>query len=157
MRLSFLFYFILISTSIVLVSCDDKVVFEENTSIENGVWSYKDGKSFEFDIQDTNSLFNFYVNVRNGEEYAYSNLFVFVEMEFPNGKKSIDTLECPLADAYGNWYGRGLGKIFDNRILFRERKRFPLSGHYKVGIYQAMRTDDLPGIHDVGFRLAKSN
>lgn len=157
MRLSFLFYFILISTSIVLVSCDDKVVFEENTSIENGVWSYKDGKSFEFDIQDTNSLFNFYVNVRNGEEYAYSNLFVFVEMEFPNGKKSIDTLECPLADAYGNWYGRGLGKIFDNRILFRERKRFPLSGHYKVGIYQAMRTDDLPGIYDVGFRLAKSN
>jgi gliding motility-associated lipoprotein GldH len=157
MRLSFIFPLFLICISAFLVSCDDKVVFEENADIENGVWNYKDGKSFEFDIQDTNSLFNFYVNVRNGEEYAYSNLFVFVEMEFPNGKKSIDTLECPLADAYGNWYGRGLGKIFDNRILFRERKRFPLSGHYKVGIYQAMRTDELAGIYDVGFRLAKSN
>ena len=157
MRVRILFPTFLFSISLLLISCDDKVIFEENADIESGVWNIKDGKSFEFDIQDTNSLFNFYVNVRNGEEYAYSNLFVFVEMEFPNGKKSIDTLECPLADAYGNWYGRGLGKIFDNRILFRERKRFPLSGHYKVGIYQAMRTDDLPGIYDVGFRLAKSN
>jgi gliding motility-associated lipoprotein GldH len=63
-------------------------------------------------------------------------------------------LECPLADQLGNWYGSGLGSIFDNRVLFRERKKFPLSGHYKVDIHQAMRTDALEGIYDVGFRLA---
>lgn len=138
-------------------SCDDKVYFEENRPVEGAVWSVRDPKMFEFDVQDTLSLYNFYVNVRNDEAYAYSNIFLFVEMEFPNGKKSVDTLECPLADAYGNWYGSGLGKIYDQRILFRERKKFPLTGHYKVGIFQAMREPELPGVHDIGFRVAKSN
>lgn len=142
---------------IMLSSCDDNVYFEENTPIDGAVWKATDAKIFEFDIQDTLQLYNFYVNVRNDEAYAYSNLFLFVEMEFPNGKKSVDTLECPLADPYGNWYGSGLGKIYDQRILFRERKKFPLSGHYKVGIFQAMREPNLQGIHDIGFRVARSN
>lgn len=137
-----------------LQSCDNNVVFEDIKPVDGGVWNVADAKSFEFDIEDTLRLYNFYVNIRNGEEYAYSNLYVFVEMEFPNGKKSIDTLECPLADAMGNWYGSGLGKIYDNRILFRERKKFPLSGKYKLEIHQAMRSENLEGIYDVGFRLA---
>lgn len=137
-----------------LQSCDNAVVYEETRSVESGIWNVKDFKTFEFDIEDTLKLYNFYVDVRNGEEYPFSNLYVFVEMEFPNGKKSIDTLECPLADPMGNWYGKGLGKIYDNRILFRERKKFPLSGKYKLEIHQAMRTDNLEGIYDVGFRLA---
>lgn len=151
------FMLIAICCAIVLSSCDDKVYYEENTAIADATWSVKEPKIFEFDIQDTLQLYNFYVNVRNDESYAYSNLFLFVEMEFPNGKKSIDTLECPLADPYGNWYGSGLGKIYDQRIVFRERKKFPLSGHYKVGIFQAMREDNLQGIHDIGFRVARVN
>jgi len=147
-------YLLLASALLSLVSCDQNMVYEENKVIEGAVWKANDVKSFEFDITDTLQLYNFYVNVRNGEEYPFSNLYLFVEMEFPNGKKSIDTLECPLADQLGNWYGSGLGSIFDNRVLFRERKKFPLSGHYKVDIHQAMRTDALEGIYDVGFRLA---
>ena len=147
-------YLLLASALISLVSCDQTMVYDENKAIGGAVWKANDVKSFEFDITDTLQLYNFYVNVRNGEEYPFSNLYLFVEMEFPNGKKSIDTLECPLADQLGNWYGSGLGSIFDNRVLFRERKKFPLSGHYKVDIHQAMRTDALEGIYDVGFRLA---
>lgn len=148
-------YLLLAMSLLSLASCDQNMVYEENKAVEGGVWKSNDVKSFEFDITDTLQLYNFYVNVRNGEEYPFSNLYLFVEMEFPNGKKSIDTLECPLADQLGNWYGSGLGSIFDNRVLFRERKKFPLSGHYKVDIHQAMRTDALEGIYDIGFRLAK--
>lgn len=148
-------YLLLLMALLSFASCDQNMVYEENKAVEGGVWKANDVKSFEFDITDTLQLYNFYVNVRNGEEYPFSNLYLFVEMEFPNGKKSIDTLECPLADQLGNWYGSGLGSIFDNRVLFRERKKFPLSGHYKVDIHQAMRTDALEGIYDVGFRLAK--
>ena len=148
-------YLFLAMSLLSLASCDQNMVYEENKAVEGGVWKSNDVKSFEFDITDTLQLYNFYVNVRNGEEYPFSNLYLFVEMVFPNGKKSIDTLECPLADQLGNWYGSGLGSIFDNRVLFRERKKFPLSGHYKVDIHQAMRTDALEGIYDIGFRLAK--
>jgi gliding motility-associated lipoprotein GldH len=56
---------------------------------------------------------------------------------------------------------RGLGdvykrQLYDNRIIYKSRKQFPLSGHYKVSIHQAMRVNPVDGIYDVGFRLAKS-
>jgi gliding motility-associated lipoprotein GldH len=142
--------------AIALVGCDTNVVFEQNNAIPSASWKAKDGVNFEFDVTDTVRLHNFYINLRNGEEYAYSNLYLFVEMEFPNGKKSIDTLNCPLADATGHWYGSGLGDIYDNRILYRERKQFPLAGRYKVSVFQAMRTEELSGIYDVGFRVTTS-
>lgn len=110
---------------------------------------------FEFDINDTVSLHNFYVTLRNQERYAFSNIFLFVSLEFPNGKLNIDTLNCPLADAEGRWYGSGLGDLYDNRIIFKERRKFPMAGHYRVSIQQAMRTNQLEGIADVGFRLSK--
>jgi gliding motility-associated lipoprotein GldH len=140
-----------------LTSCEAPPVFEENKPIVDAKWNEKQPVQFEFDIQDTVRLHNFYINVRNGENYAYSNLYLFVEMEFPNGKLAIDTLSCPLADATGKWYGSGLGDIYDNRIIYRERKQFPLAGHYRVSIYQAMRNENLEGIYDIGFRLSTAN
>jgi gliding motility-associated lipoprotein GldH len=139
------------------VACDNEVVFEANTPIEMGKWKSENGASYEFDIKDTVKLHNFYINLRNGEEYAYSNIFLFIEMEFPNGKKSVDTLECTLAAPDGQWYGSGLGDIYDNRIIYKERKQFPLEGHYKVNIQHAMRTDVLEGIYDIGFRVASAS
>jgi gliding motility-associated lipoprotein GldH len=136
-------------------SCDDAHVFEQSKIIENANWNVNQPVNFEFDIQDTVSFHNFYVTMRNQESYAYSNIFLFVSLEFPNGKLSIDTINCPLADAEGHWLGSGLGDLYDSRIIFKERKKFPLAGHYRISIQQAMRTENLEGIADVGFRLSK--
>ena len=146
-----------LSLTLLLTSCADDFVYESNMPVEGGVWDNKKAANFEFDIQDTVSLHDFFIDVRNGEQYEFSNLYVFIEMEFPNGKLAVDTLECPMADAQGNWYGKsGLGDLYDNRIIYKSRKQFPLSGHYKVSIHQAMRVNPVEGIYDIGFRLAKS-
>lgn len=140
-----------------LCACSDESVYESNMPIEGGVWDSKQVANFEFDIQDTVSLHDFFIDIRNGEQFEFSNLFVFIEMEFPNGKLAVDTLECPMADAQGKWYGKsGLGDLYDNRIIYKSKKQFPLSGRYKVSIHQAMRVNPVEGIYDVGFRLAKS-
>jgi gliding motility-associated lipoprotein GldH len=151
------FYYLIFGLVFVtLVSCDDKVVFEENKAIDNGVWSHTDAARFQFTVNDTVSFHDFYLNVRNGEEYPYSNLYVFLEMEFPNAKKSIDTISCFLADPSGKWLGSGLGDLYDQRFMIRKRKQFPLAGRYSVTIRQGMRTPELNGIYDIGFRLSKS-
>lgn len=136
--------------------CDEKRVYDQSLSLEKAIWPAKEALHFEFDMEDTVALHNLYINLRNGEEYPYSNLFLFVELEFPNGKKSVDTLECPLADESGHWYGSGLGSVYDQRILYRSRVQFPIRGHYRVNILQAMREEELQGIHDVGFRIARA-
>lgn len=151
-----LLWILIAACSITLVSCDDLVVFEENKAIDGGVWKNTENVHFQFNVSDTVSFHDFFINVRNGEEYPYSNLYVFMEMEFPNAKKSIDTINCYLADPTGKWLGTGVGNLFDQRFKIRHRKQFPLAGRYTVTIRQGMRTPELQGIHDVGFRVAKS-
>jgi len=140
--------------SILLLGCDRHVVFENNVAISPEGWKQDQTVQFEWDVTDTISLHNFYVSIRNGEGYSYSNIFLFVSMEFPNGKLSVDTIDCPLADRDGHWLGSGLGDLYDNRIIFKERKKFPMAGHYRITIQQAMRQENLEEIHDVGFRLS---
>ncbi len=139
-----------------LSSCDDNLVFEQNTEIEDSVWNWNSPVSYDFNIEDTVRLHDFYINLRNGSDYEYSNIYLFVTLYFPNGKKSVDTLECFLADPMGGWYGSGIGDVYDNRFLYKQRKAFPLAGEYSVSINQAMREENLGSIHDVGFRLSLS-
>ncbi|MFN0032956.1 MAG: gliding motility lipoprotein GldH [Flavobacteriales bacterium] len=148
--------FFLFTTVAMFASCDSDVVFEENKSIEKGQWDKASAITFEFEIADTTTLHNMYINLRNGEDYGYSNLYLFAELEFPNGKKATDTVQCFLADPTGKWLGSGMGDIYDNRLIYKERKQFPMAGNYRLSLRQGMRVDGLKGIRDVGVRLAKT-
>lgn len=138
-----------------IYSCDSSRVFEENKHIPDGVWVNKILAEFEFEITDTSSLHNIYLNIRHNTDYQYSNLFLFVDSYYPNGSHSRDTIECLLADVDGRWFGKGLGKIKENQILLNQAVYFPLRGQYKFSFEQAMREKELPGIEDIGVRIEK--
>ena len=123
-------------------------------------WATSDRAVMEFEVSDTVSQHNFYLNVRNTEAYPYRNLYVFVKTEFPNGKSSRDTVGVILADASGRWLGSGNGYLsssqhLSNTIMYQYNKRFPLKGSYKVEIEQAMRVDTLEGIRNVGLKIER--
>lgn len=139
---------------LLLCSCESDVLYEANKRIDGGVWKVNDVAHFEFETADTSKLHNFYISLRNREDYPFSNIYFFVEMEFPNGKKSIDTVECQLADEQGKWLGNSSANLYDNRFLYQQGKQFPLAGRYKIDIRHGMRTPELQGITDVGFRLS---
>ena len=83
----------------------------------------------------------------------FSNLYLFLDFTFPNGKNRRDTLGCTLADARGNWFGSGTGSLIDHRISFKEDFEFPIKGRYNLRVTQGMRQDPLKGVTDLGFRL----
>ena len=141
--------------SLSLSSCDRSVLFEENVRIPDNRWDAANVIKLEADIPDTAQLYNLYVNVRNAGGYPYSNIVLFLNTTLPDGKRSRDTLEVTLADDKGQWLGDGMGDIWDNRALFRERMRFPQSGRYTFEIEQAMRQNPLPQIMDVGLRIER--
>lgn len=139
--------------------CDASSVFEANYEIEDGIWDVNDAARFSFQINDTVNFHDFHVHLRNGDDYAWNNIYLFVDLTFPNGKHSLDTVECILADPQGKWYGSGAGSRYYNRFRMPSKTRvvFPDTGTYHVSIQQAMRDSSLEGIHDVGFRLSLSN
>lgn len=136
-----------------LFSCKKPALFDKHLELEGENWSTKQKPQFLVTIEDTLQNTDVYINLRNLSCYPYSNIFLFINTTFPNGKQARDTLECLLADEKGNWLGDGLGDIWDNRILFKKNVRFPQKGVYTFEFEQAMRLNPLPCISDVGLRI----
>jgi gliding motility-associated lipoprotein GldH len=147
-------FFLVLCFAWVLNSCDSNRVYEENFSVENNVWNYEDVKTFSFDITDTLSPLDLYVNIRTTSDYQYSNLYVYLYSAYPNGYSDKDTLEFILAEQDGKWLGESSGTVIENQILISRGGRFPYSGKYTFKIQHAMREKDLPEIIDIGFRVA---
>ncbi len=137
----------------IFTSCDNNKVYEEYVEIENYTWNMSKPISFEFEVNDTASLHNVYINIRHANQYPYSNLWLFINSWSPAGAKSVDTLECVLADERGKWQGDGLGDIWDAQILWKQNVRFATPGKYHVEYNQGMRVENLVGIMDMGIRV----
>ena len=145
-------------------SCDSRGIFNQYTSLPDNVWLQNNPIHFGFQISDTISKNNLYLNIRNNRQYQYSNLFVITHLIFPNGSKIVDTLQYEMADKNGQFLGTGISEIRHSTFFFKENSLFPLSGKYKLSIWQAMRKNgsingikELQGITDVGFRIEKVN
>ncbi len=148
-------FLLIILIASVLISCDRNRVFEENHTIGNGIWNSAGKIRFEVAIADTSLRYNIYLNVRNSMQYPFSNLYLFMDTRFPDGRIARDTIDCMLADYDGRWLGSGVGSIKFSQFLFHRGIGFEQKGNYRFEIQQAMRVNDLPGIHDLGIRIEK--
>jgi len=153
---SILFLF-LIPGFTLISSCERSVLVDNNMELPEAYWPESSKLQLEFEQSDTVMEYNFYITLRNTNDYPYRNLFVFLTTVFPNGKTKRDTINCPLATPQGKWLGKGFGGVYDNRILYLSKRRFPLPGTYKIQMEQAMRIPELTGVLDVGIRIEKAN
>jgi len=131
--------------------------------MENGSWSMDNPIKFEFSKLDSIQTHNMFINIRNDNTFQFNNLFLITELEYPNGNTLKDTLEYKMAEPSGEWLGKGLGSIKENKLWFQEKIVFYDSGVYKVNITHAMRKNGdvdgiyvLDGITDVGLEIEKS-
>lgn len=152
-RYSVLLFGILLS----LTACDTRQLYDHSVGIDADGWHKDSMAVFKVDVADTATFYNFYINVRNNDDYAYRNLYVFLTTRLPNSNRTRDTLELILADQQGNWLGKGFGALHDNQILVRRNLSFPLAGRYTFSLQQAMRQETLEGITDAGIRIEQSH
>ena len=153
------FLLILIIVSVCLMSCDKKRVFDEYKSIPIK-WNKDSIITFKLQNIDSVQNYNLFINVRNNSDFAFSNLFLIAQIQFPQGKVITDTLEYQMATPNGQWLGTGFGSIKENKLWYKENFRFNEAGEFNVSIQQAMRKnrseqgiENLEGITQVGFRI----
>lgn len=116
-------------------------------------WASDQPVEFQWEVKDTLRKHDFVLDLRHSQSYPYSNLYLFLTYQFPNGKSRVDTVECTLADEYGKWRGSGFGDLVDQRFMLHEEVMFPLKGRYALSVAHGMRTDPIEGIANVGMRL----
>ncbi|WP_103068921.1 gliding motility lipoprotein GldH [Aquimarina sediminis] len=142
-----------------IISCDDKQVFDEYQTVSN-TWEMDEKISFALPELDDAQTYNLFINIRNNNEYKFSNLFLISEMKFPNGKVVTDTLEYDMAAPDGEWLGEGFSELKENKLWYKEKVSFKEKGNYIITLQHAMRKNgevngvsSLEGITDVGFRI----
>ena len=140
---------------VVVVACSSRTLYQNSLTISPGGWQAGQVVEFEVEITDTMQLYEIYMLVRNTTDYPYSNLYLFLDIEFPDRRLLRDTLECALAERDGRWTGRGFGRFRSNRFFFRDNVWFPAPGPYHFRVQHGMREDVLRGVSDIGLRIEK--
>jgi gliding motility-associated lipoprotein GldH len=145
-----------------ITSCDSNRVFDEYKSVPRQ-WHIDSIIEFNITPPDSITPYNLFVNIRNTNDYKYSNLFLIVEMNFPNGKVVNDTLEYLMTKPNGEFLGIGFSDVKENKLWYKEGVIFSETGEYKVKIQHAMREngnikgiENLEGITDIGFRIEQT-
>ena len=115
---------------VAFVSCDSNSVFDQYISLKKNSWSLADSLDFKVQISDTLSRNNVFINIRNNKEYQFSNLYLITHVDFPNGKKIVDTLQYEMTDKNGKFLGNGISEIKHSKLLLKENIIFPISGQY---------------------------
>jgi len=142
--------------SLLLMACNNDVIYDKQKEISNAEWKIDDVKKFNVNIEDTIEYVDFYIIIRNTIDYQYSNLFLFLTTMTPNNEISHDTLQFLLANIDGKWLGDGSGNFRENVFLFQHGIKFSQKGTYSFEFTQAMRDSCLTGVSDIGIRIEKA-
>ena len=144
------------------MSCDSNRVYDQYESVPNQ-WHKDAVVSFSITPPDTTKAYNLFINIRNNNDYKYSNLFLIAELNYPNGKILKDTLEYKMAKPNGELLGKGFTDVKESKLWYKGFDSdfvFNESGEYLVRIQHAMRENnsvdgitELEGITDIGFRV----
>lgn len=136
-----------------LQGCDKNVFYAAERNVDESGWNMKEPVVFDVNIEDTLQVYDFFIDVRNSVHYTKANTFFFINTTFPDGSVAYDTLECPLADVEGHWYGRRTGRYVDSRYVFQRHVIIPRAGRYRFEVYHGMRDTNVVGLKSVGMRI----
>ncbi|MDX1542827.1 MAG: gliding motility lipoprotein GldH, partial [Christiangramia sp.] len=115
---SAVFVSFMVSMIILLSSCDRKRVYDEYKPVIG--WHKDSLVSFELGTMDSSKVYDLFINIRNNNDYQYSNLFLITEIKFPQGKVISDTLEYEMTKPDGEWLGTGFGDVKENKLWYKE-------------------------------------
>lgn len=138
-----------------LSACDEHTTYHAYLPTAKAGWGKGDTLFFSVPVKDTLPLLHVSVGVRNGSNYPYQNLYLFVSHNLEDSTSwKTDTLEFVIADEEGKWTGDGLGSLYQLMLpMTNVVARHP--GNYTFKVAHGMKDERLNGISDVGIKINK--
>lgn len=146
---------VLLGICIFLSSCIKNEVYNKYYPIKNEAWQYADSVVFEVPIEDTAITYDLDISIRHDFNFDWRNIWVKVATQFPDGTYELSSVNLPLSEADGIWFGKCSGNLCNLMVQIQNNAKFPEKGNYRFVIYQDMRMNPLEKIHDVGLILTK--
>ena len=109
---------------LLISSCANNIVFDEYVTIPDEGWSMDSMAVFKVNIKNNSKPYDVYLNIRNRSSYPNMNLWLFVDVISPSGKKMEQKVDCVLADDDGRWLGDGWGDLYLVEIPYQRTVKF---------------------------------
>jgi len=137
-------------------ACGPSYLFEDEKTIPNGEWSYRDTLDFKFTVTDTTALYNILVDFDYADTFPNQNIYVKFYTRFPDGKRLSKPLSFDFFDPIGNPAGKCSGGVCNAKIPIQENAFFEKAGEYTITLEQFGRRDPLPGMKTIGLSVEKA-
>ena len=70
---------ILLPLLLLVAACDPDVLYNENMRIDEKGWNMDEELVFNFDAVDTSQTYLCCIDIRNRNDYDYSNIYLFIK------------------------------------------------------------------------------
>jgi len=147
--------FTLLLSLLVLAACDSNTMYHSYLHLPKEGWGKSDTLTFKAPITDSLASYRISVEVRNRDDYPYSNLYLFISHNTQDSTVFVtDTVKYTLADKSGKWLGTGLGDLYQSAssYTFVAPRR---SGNLTFRVTHGMRDNTLMGINDIGLEIKR--
>lgn len=135
--------------------CTVVPIIDKWQNLSNNQWNKSNKISIPIEIADSDYYYNVYINLRVTNDYKYSNLWMKLNIKYPDSTKLKNDIMLTLADHRGKWIGHSLGHIISFRLPALKNKVFGKSGKYIFELEQNMRDTVLKEIISVGIKIDK--
>lgn len=135
--------------------------YQDHFTIPGNAWKSDFRPEFRFEIagSDTATPYQVFMIIRHTADYRYQNIWVNLDSKAPGDSTwTLNRAELTLAAPNGQWLGRGLGGIYEQRVpvnTIANPAYFRRAGAYAIRLTQDMRDDPLADVITVGIRLEK--
>jgi|GEM_PF-36125 len=152
-------WMLVLSCFFLLASCMPSPYYQKNHTIPQNAWSYDYKPAFRVEVSDTTVYYTMYFIIRHTEAYPYANIWLRIRSMQPGDTTGTTSrIEVPLAAPSGQWLGRGMGAVWEHRMIItgqQDSLLFRKAGTYTFSIEQDMRVNPLPEVLQVGLRVEK--
>lgn len=139
----------------VLFSCGEQPHFEKAFSFQSREWTQDVKPVYEIEIDDVTTEYDFTLSLRTSTDYKYSNLWVFMKTETPDGTIAREPFEIKITNPDGSWIGDKSGSIVTTSLYFKSRQ-LPIKGKYTFTLEQGITASKIDEVHDLIFRVEKT-
>jgi gliding motility-associated lipoprotein GldH len=141
--------FFIIGGLLLFSGCGPDFIYDTRQELPETGWAYSKPVSFPFEVQDTNTVYNLWLDVGHTTAYKNQNLYTKIHTTFPDGQQISEVVSLELADKAGEWFGNCSGQSCVLRVPLQMDTYFNQSGKYIIGIEQYMRQDSLAEVQSM--------
>ena len=99
-----------------LASCGKQPFYEKAYSFSGREWKQDVKPKYEVVFTTIDPLYDFTVSLRTSTDYKYSNLWIFMKTETPDGTIAREPFEIQITNPDGSWIGEKSGSIWRGYI-----------------------------------------